>query len=88
MDWKIVRLAKKINFFFLQGGLLGVAGKFPPAYMGGVFSGQALGGIFASVTNVVFLACGADVVDAAFYSFLIAVLFLLTALVSFAAVTR
>ena len=29
-------------------------------YMGAVFSGQALGGIFASVTNVVMFALGAD----------------------------
>ena len=56
--------------------------------MGGVFSGQAVGGIFASATNIAFLGMGADAVSAAFYSFLIAVLFLATALVSFIAVTR
>ena len=65
-----------------------MAGKFPPRYIGGVFSGQALGGIFASATNIVFLLLGADVVSAAGYSFLIAVLFLLSALVSYVAVTR
>merc|ERR1719500_2471578 len=37
-----------INAAIFQGGILGVAGKFPPAYMGAVFSGQAVGGIFAS----------------------------------------
>ncbi len=77
-----------VNAAIFQGGLLGVAGKFPPRYIGGVFSGQALGGLFASATNVAFLAFGADVVDAASYSFLMAVLFLATALVTFVVVTR
>lgn len=77
-----------IPFIFFPGGLLGVAGKFPPKYMGGVFSGQALGGIFASGTNIVLLALGANVVNAAFYDFLIAVIFLGTALVTYLMVTR
>jgi len=77
-----------INAAIFQGGLLGLAGKFPPRYMGGVFSGQALGGIFASVTNLVFLALGASVVNAAFYDFLIAVLFLGTALAGYIMMTR
>ena len=55
---------------------MGVAGKFPPKYMGFVFSGQAIGGIFASVTNVVVMLLGADQVGAAFFCFLIAVVFL------------
>jgi hypothetical protein len=40
-----------------------VAGRFPPAYMAAVFSGQAVGGIFASGTNVVVLALGASPSD-------------------------
>ena len=36
-----------------QGGLSGLAGKFPPSYMGAVVQGQALGGIFAAGSNVV-----------------------------------
>ena len=71
---------------------MGVAGKFPPAYMGAVFAGQvcrvyilfhqsfkmlfnfnlqAVGGIFASGTNVVVLAMGASATDAAFFCFVI-----------------
>jgi hypothetical protein len=50
---------------------LGVAGKFPPAYMGAVFSGQAVGGIFASVSNVIFLAIGATPTQAAFFCFVL-----------------
>ena len=39
-----------------QGGLVGVAGKFPSKYMGGMMSGQALGGIFPALVNVGVLA--------------------------------
>lgn len=71
-----------------QGGLSGVAGKFPPSYMGSVVQGQALGGIFAAATNVVMLALGADNINAAFYDFLIAIIFLASALVAFVVLTR
>ena len=66
---------------FFIGGLLGLAGKFPPQYMGIVFGGQAFGGIFASVTNVLVILLGVDPPNAAFFCFLVAVLFLGTALV-------
>jgi len=77
-----------INAAIFQGGILGVAGKFPPAYMGAVFSGQAVGGIFASGTNVVVLAMGATPVQSAFFCFLISVAFLLTALVAYGVVSK
>ena len=70
------------------GGLLGVAGKFPPKFIGFVFSGQAIGGIFASVTNVVVMLMGASQVDAAFYCFLIAVVFLAFSLAFFVILSR
>ena len=56
--------------------------------MGAVVQGQALGGIFAALTNVIMLACGADAVSAAFYDFLIAVIFLVSALGAFIILTR
>ena len=65
-----------------------MAGKFPPAYMGAVVQGQALGGIFAAATNVIMLACGADAVSAAFYDFLIAIIFLISALAAFVVLMR
>jgi len=77
-----------INAAIFQGGILGVAGKFPPAYMGAVFSGQAVGGIFASGTNVVFLALGATAVQAGFFCFVLSVIFLFTALIAYGVVTR
>ena len=85
-----VKMISSRNKFhiFLQGGLSGLAGKFPPIYMGAVVQGQALGGIFAASSNVVMLACGADDVSAAFYNFLIAVIFLISALIAFIVLTR
>jgi len=77
-----------INSAIFQGGLLGLAGKFPPQYMGIVFGGQAFGGIFASVTNVVVILLGVSPADAAFFCFLVAVIFLGTALFCFAVATR
>eukprot|EP00088_Acartia_fossae_P026451 TRINITY_DN2728_c0_g1_i3.p1 TRINITY_DN2728_c0_g1~~TRINITY_DN2728_c0_g1_i3.p1 ORF type:complete len:453 (+),score=98.00 TRINITY_DN2728_c0_g1_i3:47-1360(+) len=77
-----------INAAIFQGGILGVAGKFPPAYMGAVFSGQAVGGIFASVSNVVFLATGASPTMSAFFCFLLSVVFLASAMVAYIFATR
>ncbi len=56
--------------------------------MGAVVQGQALGGTFAAVTNIVMLALGADAVSAAFWDFLIAIIFLVTALVAFLVLNR
>merc|ERR1719422_1104090 len=77
-----------VNAAIFQGGILGVAGKFPPAYMGAVFAGQAVGGIFASGTNVVVLAMGATAVQSGFFCFVTSVVFLLTALLGYFFVTR
>jgi equilibrative nucleoside transporter 1/2/3 len=77
-----------INAAIFQGGILGIAGRFPPEYMGAVFGGQAIGGIFASGTNVVVLALGAAPIDAAFFCFIISVVFLITAFVAYAICSR
>jgi len=72
----------------MQGGLMGVAGRFPPAYMGAMVQGQALGGIIAVTTNIIMLAVGLNDVDAAFYDFLIAIFYLALSLVAFLYVTK
>merc|ERR1740124_438742 len=77
-----------LNAAIFQGGLLGVSGKFPPAYIGGVFSGQAVGGIFASVTAVVMIALGTEPKDQAFFCFLVAVVFLAGSLVFYVIITK
>lgn len=77
-----------LNAAIFQGGLTGVAGKFPSAYIGGVFSGQALSGIFASSVAVVMIAIGATPQGEAFFCFLVAVIFLTGTLVLYVVVTR
>lgn len=72
-----------------QGGLSGVAAKFPPRYMGAVVQGQGLGGIFASAVNVVTLTVpGADFETAAFACFLVTIIFISLAVVALLALTR
>ena len=65
-----------------------MAGKFPPSYTGAVVQGQGLGGIFATATNVIILFFGISNIDAAFYNFIIAVIFLTIALLAYIATTR
>ena len=55
--------------------------------MGAVVQGQALGGIFAAASNVIMLSSGSSV-NAAFADFLVAVVFMVTALIAFIILTR
>ena len=66
-----------------QGGLFAVTGMFPEEYMCGVAEGQALGGIFSSIANIVALAMSADEVSSAFIYFLVAVVVMILTLVVF-----
>jgi len=63
-----------------QGGIIGVAGKFPPNYIGGMMSGQALGGIFPALVNILVIALKVEGADIGFYCFMVAFVFVLTSL--------
>ncbi|XP_052106843.1 equilibrative nucleoside transporter 3-like isoform X2 [Mytilus californianus] len=52
--------------------LFGLAGVLPHRYMQASMSGQAVGGIFAAVANLITIAVGTDVSESAFIFFLIA----------------
>jgi len=69
-----------------QGGLIGVAGKFPPSYMGAMMSGQALGGIFPALVNIAVIAGDIAPADIGFYCFLTAFIFVVFSLVAYCAV--
>jgi len=79
-----------INIFgaTFQGGLLGLVGRFPPAYINAVLNGLAVGGTFAAIVNIVLLAVGGDETTAAFYCFLIACVFLSASVMAFFLVSR
>jgi len=66
-----------------QGGLIGVAGKFPPNYMGGMMAGQALGGIFPALVNIAVIAVQVTPEKLGFYCFLIAFVFVVLSLVAY-----
>jgi len=69
-----------------QGGLVGVAGKFPSKYMGGMMAGQALGGIFPALVNIAVIALKVTPEKLGFYCFLVAFLFVIFSLVAFMAI--
>jgi len=79
-----------INIFtaIFQGGLFGLAGCFPSKYMNAVLGGQGIGGIFAATINILLLAIGGDDVSAAFYCFLLSVIFLTGSVLALIIVTR
>lgn len=55
----------------LSGGLFGIAGLFPSEYMTAVVSGQALGGIFSALAEIVTLTFADDPKKSAFIFFMI-----------------
>ncbi len=83
--WATIATVVVINVMvaIFQGGLSGVAAKFPPRYMGSVVQGQGLGGIFAASVNVLSLAMPSTSEEtAAFYCFLVTIVFLSVAFVA------
>lgn len=55
----------------LSGSLFSIIGKFSPKYITAVVGGQALGGIFAAVVQILSLTIGASSVHTAFVYFMI-----------------
>lgn len=67
----------------LSGGLFGIAGQFPSEYITAVVSGQALGGIFSALAEIVSLTFGASPTSTAFVYFMVGNGVLLVALLSY-----
>ncbi|XP_049939857.1 equilibrative nucleoside transporter 3 [Schistocerca serialis cubense] len=72
----------------LQGGLFGIVAKFPSRYITAVVSGQALGGIFAALAEIVSLCIGATPVNSAFVYFMIADGTLILSLIAYLVLSR
>ncbi|XP_052765911.1 equilibrative nucleoside transporter 3-like isoform X2 [Mya arenaria] len=73
-----------IGSSILGASLFGVASLFPSHYMQATMSGQAMGGIFAAVANLVTLALGSDVVDSGLGFFLFATFMSICTLIGYA----
>lgn len=65
--------------------LFGLAGVLPHRYIQASMSGQAVGGIFAAVANIVTIAVGSEVTESAFIFFLIATLWTVITLLGYIA---
>ena len=66
-----------------QGAVFGVAGKFPPQFMGAAMAGQAVGGIFPAVVDIVITSLNVQEKDIGFWCFLIATGVLMVSLLLF-----
>ncbi|KAJ6645911.1 Equilibrative nucleoside transporter 1 [Pseudolycoriella hygida] len=67
----------------LSGGLFGISGLFPSEYITAVVSGQALGGIFAALAEILSLTFGASAKTTAFVYFMIGNVVLLVSIVTY-----
>lgn len=72
----------------LQGGLFGIIGKFSARYITAVVSGQALGGIFTAVAEIVSLWLGASSTTSAFVYFMVANGMFILSLLSYLILSR
>ncbi|XP_077521743.1 equilibrative nucleoside transporter 1-like isoform X6 [Amblyomma americanum] len=79
-----------INIFcgFLQGGGTGLAGCFPEKYMASNLNGQAMGGIFATVAQILCLLGDASATTSALLYFLLAVITLIFTQICFAILVK
>lgn len=68
---------------FLAGGLFGISGLFPSEYITAVVSGQALGGIFSALTEIVSLTFGTSPMISAFVYFNIGNVVLFASIISY-----
>lgn len=72
----------------LSGGIFGISGLFPSEYITAVVSGQALGGIFAAIAEIISLTFGASPKTSGFVYFMIGNVVLLISLLAYITMSR
>lgn len=79
-----------VNAFsaIMSGSLFGIAGQFSSDYMSAVVSGQALGGIFSALAEIIALTFGAAPTVTAFVFFIVGTLVLLCSLVLYVVMSK
>lgn len=70
------------------GGLFGIAGQFPSEYMTAVVSGQALGGIFAALAEIIIITFQATPETSAFFYFIIGTVALMASIVLYVVINH
>lgn len=71
-----------------SGGLFGIAGQFPSEYMTAMVSGQALGGIFAALAEIIIITFQATPETSAFFYFIIGTVLLLTSILLYIVISH
>ncbi|XP_050547674.1 equilibrative nucleoside transporter 3-like isoform X1 [Daktulosphaira vitifoliae] len=77
-----------IGSAIMQGAVYGLASFFESSYMTATISGQALGGVFAAIAQILALWWGASSVHSAFVYFLFADIFILLSLVLYTVLVK
>ncbi|KAF2903033.1 hypothetical protein ILUMI_03151 [Ignelater luminosus] len=72
----------------LSGSIFGIIGKFSPKYITAVIGGQALGGMFAAVAEIIALSVGASSVHSAFVYFMVGNIMILISLVCYIVLSK
>lgn len=72
-----------VSSAILSGSLFGIVGKFSPKYITAVVGGQALGGIFTAIVEIISLALGVSSVHSAFVYFMIGNLTIAVCIISY-----
>lgn len=72
----------------LSGSLFGVVGKFSPIYITATIAGQALGGIFAALAEIVSLSVGASSTHSAFVYFTIGTITIVISIICYIVLTK
>lgn len=72
----------------LSGGLFGISGLFPSEYVTAVVSGQALGGVFTAIAEIVTITFSASAKNSAFIFFMIGNLLLILSLIAYILMSR
>lgn len=77
-----------VSSAILSGSIFGIMGKFSSKYITATIGGQALGGIFAAISQIVALAIGASSVHSAFVYFMVGNVMILLTLVSYVILSK
>ncbi|KRT78708.1 hypothetical protein AMK59_6961, partial [Oryctes borbonicus] len=72
-----------VSSAILSGSVFGIMGKFSSKYITATIGGQALGGIFAAISQIIALAIGASSVHSAFVYFMVGNIMILLTLVCY-----
>lgn len=77
-----------VSSAILSGSIFGIIGKFCPKYITAVIGGQALGGMFAAVAQIIALSIGASSVHSAFVYFMVGNIMIIISLFAYIVLSK